>query len=336
MLQDGVVWLPVAALGDGVLLMSKSPEAGAFGSDRYEYFDPPAGSRTPLWVGEPDRQDAVRSADGDWIATIRTGRGLPFDDWRLLLRNWRTGEVRELAKSDPRVAEYPGLHIGLPSGFAPTPSVRDGLVAWDEYFVHDEGVGKRIQQYDIASNVTTTLHEVPDARLEELLRPTTSRGTIAWIHIVVADEPEEKADMTVDLLDTRGNVRSLVLPGEPYIISLSSEGNILYWSTLESSQYATALATLETTTLARDIGAWVYVSGHRVGWVPQIGRPGSIGYYDETTDTTYIINLITDDRGGLTTLAQPLGRWFAWSVRTSTPNGDNDLEASSVYFLALD
>ena len=97
--------------------------------------------------------------------------GLPLDEEVAPDAGDVVGEVREVAKSDPRVATYPGLHVGLPNGLAPNPQVRDGVVVWDEYFIAGTGVGKRIQQYVIATGLTSSVAQVDDARFEELSRP---------------------------------------------------------------------------------------------------------------------------------------------------------------------
>jgi hypothetical protein len=201
--------------------------------------------------------------------------------------------------------------------------------------VHDAGVGKRVQRYELATGETRTLAQVADATLEDLRLPAVTADKAAWIHLIFEDEQAEEAEIFVETVDWSGTVRELALPGEPFTVAFSQDGGLLYWSTLARVQYATDLESLKTTTIAAGLGSLLFVSGTRVGWAPET-RVGSttVGYYDEETRTTY--THLIDDPVARSTLAWPLGEWFVWNVLYDGPDGNNDFERNVLHFLPLD
>ncbi|HET7738724.1 MAG TPA: hypothetical protein VFK32_09145 [Tepidiformaceae bacterium] len=331
--SDGFWWAPAAAAGERIILKGTSPRPPHI-TQRFVLYDPITQAIDDLWSSPEGAQDALTSSDGDWLAISRMSPSLPFEDWTVMLRNWRTGEVREVAKSDPRVATYPGLHVGLPNGLAPNPQVRDGVVVWDEYFIAGTGVGKRIQQYVIATGLTSSVAQVDDARFEELSRPTYARGKTAWIRLTFADGKEDSVAIEVDLAEG-GQVTSLTLPGRPFIISFSSDGRTLYWDDDIAQLKRTDLATMETQSILGRVGHWPFVSGRYVGAAPrtEVGDTW-VGYFDEATSITYEHHI--DDPAERSGVGMPLGKWFAWNVLVSDADGNNDPVRSALHFLPLE
>ena len=330
---DGVHRSPVAAAEDKVIIRLWRGEDTDSG--QFVLFDPVAQTSTDLWRGAPNSQDAVMSYDGEWLAVVVMGHSLPFDEWSLMLRNWRTGEVREIASSDPLIPEYPDLHIGLPLGFAPVPQVRDGVVVWEECFVSETYVGKRIQLYDIETDTFATVAQVADARIEELSSPTHARGKTAWIRRTFKDGKEESVTIDVELL-VDGQVNALArLGGRPFIIRFSPDGNALYWDDALRRVKRTDLTTMETEPILTRVGNWPYVSGRYIT-ADVNSRYGNtwIGYYDEQTRVTYThhIDGPSERAGG----EHIFGKWFIWTLLVMNPeDGFNDKEKSRLFFLPL-
>jgi len=224
---------------------------------------------------------------------------LPFPEWKVLLRNWRSGELREIAASDPRVAETPGLHPGLPNGFAPNPIIGDGRVVWDEHFVTSDGVGKRIQSYDLATQTTVTLHEESDATATDLRLPTAAGGKVAWIHTWF-NADATTADFLVEVIEPNGDLTRFELPGEPWQIGLSQDGRLLFWDDHIVRQNVTDMDTLTTKIYSDQRGWGVYMSN------------------------------------GRTTVGWPLGDWFVWNILVSGEGPLPDAERSFLYFAPID
>ena len=303
---------------------------------QYSLWDPETGETASGWSAPPGWHDGVFDADGDWIATVRVGFSLPFPEWSLILRNLKTGEEREIAKSDPRVLEVPGLHPQLPSGFAPWPSLSGGKLVWAEYTVDTPGQAKKkIQLYDVAKGTRQTLYEVSDPTVEDVRVPVIRGGKVAWIR-----SPNGSGEDEIVVRDLEsGTEETHRVGGYLYTCALSDDARYLMWDDGYYAKYARDLTTGETVKYATDQGWGTYQSGHYVSWIPGAAYGGYGGFYDLEKRVVRFLPMREDVD---TNIAQVMGSWFVWQERVSIPPDlppDEEIvyyEKSYYYFMKLE
>ncbi len=296
------------------LVLRSYPEGAAVETSPGEVslWDPLTGESRPLWTGVPGRQDTIFGADGDWLITVHTGLSLPFAEWELILRNL-SGEARTIARSDPRIVKSPGLHPDLPFGFAPSPSIANGLVVWEEHYVADDGtVGKRINAHDIETGDTRILVRVPDATREDLRSPSIGGGRVAWIHKVFAPIEGDPSEFDVAIMDLgSGSVSALPISGRPWQVGLTVDGEFLAWDDGMDFKYAMNLRTGVVTRYAGNpyqSGWGVLRDGSRFSWIPGSPPDAHAGYFD--TATGVVREAETPREGSTVNVGEPMGPWF--------------------------
>lgn len=304
MIRDGRVIQPVAAAGERILFSETVRETTAPASPQvFELWDPRANNWTKAWEGEPGTQDIVSGSDGPWVATVRTGMDLPFAGWSLILRNLETGETRDLATGDPRLADTPGLQPDLPMGFAPLPSIADGKVTWDQLVATSDGVGKQVVVYDIASGEQREVASVRDATREELRLPSTSGGRVAWIHRDLASH-----SATV-FIDSASGQRLLDIAGDPWSVALLDGGKRIAWDDGLQAKWVMSLDTSDRRRYAANEGWGTVTNGAQLSWMPAGAQGGRGGYFDPEAGK---LHLLSPQSGMLSNIATLLGPWFAW------------------------
>lgn len=309
------LYSPVAAYGQQLIVVSSDARIAEFGHAldppdyRFVLWDLRSGSMTPLWVtpaGERPVHDIVSSVDAPWVATVRTGMSLPFETWELILRNLETGEERSIAASDPAVVGTPGLEPKLPSGFAPSPSIAGGKVAWDAIEITDGGQPvDRVFVYDIASGTRETILENDDVATREVYSPSIGGDHVAWV-----EHPAPDAPYVIVLHDlTSGQEWRIENVGGPFSAELSADGRYLAWDDGMFAKWAEDLTTGERTMYFEGPASGTYVSGGRVGWAIYANPNGVGGFYDFATRT---VRKLVRTPGRNVVYAMPLGDWFVW------------------------
>ena len=311
MIRDRRVIQPVAAAGERILFSETVRGTTAPASAQvFELWDPRTDTWTKAWEGEPGAQDIVSGSDGPWVATVRTGMELPFAAWTLILRNIETGETRELATGDPKLAETPGLQPDLPMGFAPLPSIADSKVTWDQLVATPAGAGKRVLLYDIASGEQREVAFVPDATREDLRLPSTSGGRVAWVHRDLASHTA-----TV-FIDSDTGQRRLDISGDPWSVALLDGGARVAWDDGLQAKWVMSIETGDRRRYAANEGWGTVTNGQQLSWMPAGAQGGRGGYFDPGTGK---LHLLAPKPGMLSNIATLLGPWFAWQ---EIPPGD--------------
>lgn len=304
MIRDGRVIQPVAAVGERILFSETVREtAGPASPQVFELWDPSTDAWTRAWEGEPASQDVVSGSGGPWVATVRTGMDLPFAAWTLILRNLDTGEARELAAGDPKLADTPGLQPDLPMGLAPLPSIADGKVAWDQLIATPAGAGKHVLVYDIASGEQREVASVADATREDLRLPSTSGGRVAWIH---RDLPSRAATL---FMESDGQVRKLDIAGDPWSVALLDNGTRVAWDDGLQAKWVLSIDSGAKTTYGTNEGWGTVTNGRQLTWMPAGAQGGRGGYFDPGQGKR---RLLAVSPGMLSNIATLLGPWFAW------------------------
>ena len=315
---------PLVAYGDKILVKSIDGNA-APGSAPFEYFtwDPATGRADPAWTGEPGGQDFVSGAEGPWVATVRTGMELPFPDWKLILRNLETGEVREIAESVEGLGEEDALEPLLPTGFAPYPAISGGRVAWIEGSRNAAGqTVRRVQVYSIETNESRTLAETV-AGEGDSWGVALGGSVAAW---AFRDDKGGKSGIRVMHLGS-GEARDVVESDAVFSLALSGDGTHLAWDEGMTAKFALDLATGERVQYAGAIGWGATASGDYVSWIPATGRGGRAGFYSFSTGE---VRFREDIPGAMMNLAQVMGPWFVWQERPLDP-----ALAGRYYFMRL-
>jgi hypothetical protein len=313
---EGFVHSPVAATGDVIILAEEPFPVGENQFfESFSLWNPATGATTPLWKTPAGQADDVWDVSGPWLATVRTGLELPFPEWHLILRNVSTGETREIAKSDPAIMGVQGLNPGLPTGFAPSPSMSGTRVVWAEYHLDSDGsVQKRIQLYDIGDARESTIESVP-ALAEDVSQPSLAGDKIAWIH----RPSSETAELVVKHLDT-GKTSTVPVDNTVYSCALTADGRYLAWDENYVAKYALDLNTARAVRYAGSEGWGTNRDGNLLSWQPatQVGSADKGGYYDTTTGVVHFVQPLHPD--SVITEASAIGSWFTWQDRS--PAGD--------------
>jgi hypothetical protein len=333
MLQGGFIVDPIAAYGDDWIVTVRNPrQADPNVASVYELWSPVTGETKPAWQGVPKTQNSVQDVSGDWLLTVRIGLSLPFEDWQLILRNLKTGQQIQVAKSDPNVVKVPGLPLRLPGGLAPIASMSGTLVVWPEFVVNSNGEPvERIQLYDMEKETRETLVSV-DPRIEDLWQPSIAGTRVAWAHRAAPTGIQELV-----LLDLKtGTKTTFPVGGEIFECTLSADARYLAWDDSYTTKYALDVQTGERVQYASDEGWGTFRSGHYVAWQPK--QPGGYGgFYDFAKKEVRFLPSFSDPV--VVNLATVMGGWFVWQElhRTIDPNkvGPPDISGSYYYFLRL-
>jgi hypothetical protein len=278
--------------------------------ERFKLWNTSTRQMVPVWETPQGQQDFIWDVSGDWIATVRTGLSLPFVEWHLILRNITTGETREIAHNESGITETPGLNVGLPTGFAPSPSMSGSRVVWAEFHLESDGsMRKRVQIYDLIAAQTRTIESVA-APSEDLSQPSLAGNELVWIYRPSPD----KAVLVVDHLDTLD--RSTVpVDNSIYSCALTANGRYLAWDEGYAAKYALDFTTDTTVRYAGSEGWGTVRDGELLSWQPStaVGSANKGGYYDATTGVVHFVQPFKDDSVIITATA--LGPWFTWQDR---------------------
>ena len=281
--DSGHGYLPILAYDGGVLVRRDSLAVDTSDAQEYWWWSSVSGDLTRLWqVGDPHKQDVLTGTDGQWIATVRVGESLPFPDWELILRTPATGAERTIAVSDERVTRSTRLPVGLPSGFAPEPSISEGYVVWIEWaFGDDDQLHKYVRLYSIEADRQQTITMIDDPRMEDIRMASIGGHRLAWIndlpgqagsHIVVHDFLTEK-----EWRFSTGEI--------PYRGRLSADGRFFAWDVAYSAKYALEIDSGRVDRFGDDEGQDIIVTSDGVSWAAGIGPNARGGYYDFDTRT---------------------------------------------------
>lgn len=333
MLQGAFTVDPIAAYGNDWIVTVRHPlQPDPSVASVYELWNPVTGETKPAWQGVAGTQDPILDVSGDWLLTDRIGLSLPFQNWQLILRDLKTGEQIQIARSDPNVVKVPGLPLRLPSGLAPTASMSGPLVVWDEFILDSRGQPlERIQLYNVQTGTRRTLASV-DPLVEDLWQPSIAGTSVVWAHRSTPNGAQELV-----LLDLKtGTKRTFPVGGEIYECVLSSDAKYLAWDDSYTAKYAIDLQTGQRVQYASDEGWGTFRSGHYVAWQPR--QPGGDGgYYDFSTQQVRFLAPLAAPI--VVNLATVMGGWFVWQELHPTvdPNklGPPDISGSYYYFLKL-
>jgi hypothetical protein len=313
---------PVAAWG-GQVILRRSP----FDTNQEQSFfawDPDTGWRTPLWGGEPGKQDIVADTSGDWAAVVRTGMSLPFAQWSLVLRNMRTSESRVIALAHPALPELPGLDGAPPLGYMPAVSLSGNDLVWNQYVLRDGKAAREIRHYNIATADTALISAVEVATGRDLRSPAVADGTVAWI------EWGTGGGTSIRLYQlATGELREVANTGNPFQLTLLDGARTLIWDDAQSAKYALDLWTGQRLAFAEGDGWGVIGDGLRAGWAPATAYGGAGGYFDSATGE---VRTLGHDPDIVTNIARPLGPWFAWQELRV---GEQMLQRSGFWFLRI-
>jgi hypothetical protein len=312
----------VAALGDSILLAEQPASATNQYVERFKLWNVTTGAVTPLWETPVGQQDFVWDVSGSWMAIVRTGLSLPFAEWHLILRNVTTGETREIAANQAGITETPGLNVGLPTGFAPSPSMSGSRVVWAEFHRGSDGsLHKRIEMYDMADGQEKTLESVA-APAEDVSQPSLAGQEVAWIHRPSAD----KAELVVEQLDT-GKRLTVPVDSSVYSCGLTADGRYLAWDIGYQAKYALDLTTGKTVQYAGSEGWGTVRDGNLLSWQPStaVGSADKGGYYDTATGLVHFVQPQQPDSMIITATA--LGGWFTWQ--------DRNQQSDNYYFVRI-
>lgn len=307
----------MAAYGDWIVLseQSSTPAPRAATTFVYELWNVHTGERKPGWESAPGTQDWLGEVSGDWLVTVRGGLSLPFAQWRLILRNLKTGEAREIAHDDPNVVHVPNLPVRLPSGFAPEPSISGQRVVWSEFVVGPHGKAeKRIELYDLASGKQSTLVSV-DPSAQDVWSPSIAGNEVTWVHRLVSGSQEL---VVIDLVTARK--RTFPVGGDIYSCALSADGRYLAWDDHDVAKHVVDLDSGGVLQYAGDEGWGTVRSGDYFSWQPFTGSytanamsPGAGGIYDAQTRQ---VRFVSHQENSTIMSATVMGNWFVWQDRS--------------------
>lgn len=325
--SPGRAQVPLAADGDWIVLGDRPTSAITGSTYTYALWNISTGERRAGWDAPPDMQDWLGESSGGWLVTVRIGLSVPFADWRLILRNLRTGETREIAHSNPDVEKIPNLPVRLPSGFAPTPSVSGTRVTWSEFVLDPTGaVRKRIELYNLLDGSLSTLVEVVPS-VEDVWGPSLAGNRVAWAHRPAAPNSQELVVLDLD----NGGTTSFQVGGEIYGCALSADGENLAWDDRYVEKHVINVTNGERLQYAGDEGWGANRSGHYVSWQPLTGSytaetasPGAGGFYDFEKGE---VRFVAHEEDSTIISATLLGDWFVWQDRSPS--------ADYFYFLRL-
>lgn len=334
--------VPVAAYGDWIVLSEPASRPVEHQIIKLELWNALTGERQPGWETPPDTQDGVWDHSGDWIVTVRTGLELPFPEWQLILRNLSTGETRVIARADPAVLTVPNVRVGLPSGYAPTPSMSGSRVVWPELVVDPDGTAKKqIEMYDLSDGQRSTLASV-DAIAEDMWQPSVAGSEVAWVHRP-ASGPQEL--VVLDVLSSQK--RTFPVGGAIYSCALSADGRNLAWDDDYTAKRVLDLSNGQVLQYAGDEGWGTQRSGNFVSWQPSTvsltsgtKSSGAGGFYDFQH---HQVRFVAPHVNSEIISANLFGDWFVWQDRSSAPwssppsaEGSFEPEGEYFYFLKLE
>jgi hypothetical protein len=303
----GRVYEPVGAAGARVVVKSlPAGDTPATTSILYQLYDPASGARVDAWSASPGSQDFVTESEGPWVVTVRTGLGLPFPDWSIILRNVETGDMRTVSRSQAAVARVPGVQTRLPTGFAPQPSLSGTRLAWVESNLDAAGgLRRQVKLYDLATGATSVLFDVPEPLSGDAWSVAVRGDIAAWAY-----RPPHKDAVEIVVHDfVSGAQRHITGVGNPYSLVLSAGGRYLAWDDEMVTKTAMDLHTGARVTYATAVGWGTFATGDEISWTPATGRGGRGGFYNPVTNT---IRFRDDTPGAVMNVARVMGPWFSW------------------------
>jgi len=292
---DGRALFPVGAYNGAVIVASTAV------GDRsqpvlYMLWDPASGSLTAIagWQSAAGASERVLGTSGDWVLITRDATP-PGSASTLLLRNLRTGEVRQIATVET-------------SGLRPRATIADGWVAW----IASASGHDALHTYAIATGAEAL---VP-ARSFTIDSLALGNGHIAWA------QSGGNQGQRIILHELPSGSFQTVPAGSVSTLSLANDGHSLVW--LEGAGgsnpglFVRDLGGDETDRLigGQGIGYGLTVSGAYVAWQP---RPGggaaTAGYYNLQTHELRLVQ----KPPSAPTFAAVMGNWFVWSLGARPP-----------------
>jgi hypothetical protein len=308
---------PYAAFHGRVLVRRSSRVVDSDEASQYLLWDPVDGTYELMWTAPDESRDAVSGTDRDWIATTRTGATAPHSDWKVIIRNLETGEVRVIAEVGAGAQR-----LGV--GESPATSIIGGRVAWSELRVGDDGSRRTlVQSYDIAAESLTTVYEVDHMAGEEVRSVSLGGDRIAWIH--------ERSDwrdsqLVIRELSTGAELR-FVGNGKPHSGRLSRDGRFFAWDLESMAKFVLEIDTARVDRFANDEGDQIMVTEDGASWIPGMGPNPRGGYYDFNTRTVRLTAGNAGNLGGL------LGEGLFYYREFTADERGQEIEELTTYYI---
>lgn len=319
-IDDTHEWAPLGAYGDEIVLWANPGKSAVaeVEAPKYSLWDPATGLIRQAWTGDPGTQDIYSGSDGDWLALLHVRIG-SLEGGSLVLRNLKTGEVRQLTDSAGG------------AGFSGDSTISGGYAVWtQDTFGSDASVTEDVRLYDIANGTTTTLASNSDSD-KNISSAGVGGGKVVWL-----------------LTQGTGNAMSVIVydiaSGEETRYSLTSgvdttaisdDGGYVVWEDASYDKHVIDLQSGAQTYVAHGQGLGVYVNDRYFSWDPaNVGGPQpdeSAGFYDLHSNE---LRELPHDPSVDTLTAHVMGHWFVWqSVPVS--NGIEDRANGKWYALLL-
>lgn len=290
---DGRSLVPVAAYGSSIIVAA-SPLSDRSLPTNYELWDPGSGSLTAIagWQSAPGRAERVLGTSQDWALIVRDSSP-PGSDASLVLRNLKTGDVRQLAGD-----------IG--GGYRPRAAIGDGWVAW----LADAGGRSVLHVYALSTGTDA----VVPARAGSIGGLALGNGRVAWAQSSGTQSPR------IVLRELPSGNFQAVPTGPVTALALSSDGRSLVW--LESTNGSNpglfvrdlGGGTTERLIGGQGIGFGLSTSGPYVAWQPRpAGGSTTAGFYNLQTHELRVVQGSASAPAGF---AAVMGNWFVWGQGT--------------------
>jgi hypothetical protein len=312
-------WAAVGEYGDQIILWASPGKSAVAETEapQYSLWDPATGSIEPAWTGVPGMQDVYAGSDGDWLATVRSNF-TSYGIGQLILRDLKTGEVRELTDPNSGVSAY---------GDA---AVSNGEVVWtQEVLGADAAVTETVHLYAIATATTTTL-ALNDQGDEKIWSTAIGGSKVEWLY-----NDGSGLQMFVVVHDLASGLETKTgLTSGVHSASISRDGRYVVWDDGSFDKHVIDLSSGQQIDVAHAQGWGVYVTDRYFSWdpVPVEGMPGDpAGFFDLQSNE---LRRLPVSNNVFTATGHVMGHWFVW-MSVPIVNGVEQRDLGHWYALQL-